>query len=118
MLTAIFAATACDKGSFFFFPHWWKYLNTSVVNGQCQINFNFPSDIWLVALAITEMLLRFAGLAAIISIIIAGVTYIASGGNPENAAKARRRIYNSLIGLAIVFVASGVVGFLGSRFGG
>ena len=119
-LTAPAFAVACGK-SFFFFPNWWEYLPASEKPNpslNCSISgFGF-SDIWLVVLAIIDMLLRVAGLVAIISIIIAGVAYITSSGNPEKAASARKRVYNSLIGLAIVFVASGLVAFIGNSLGG
>ena len=34
-------------------------------------------------------------------------------GNPEKAAAARKRLYNSLISLGIVFAAAGGVAFIG-----
>ena len=103
------------KSTFFFLPNWWEYLNGSLDPlGKCTPDVNFPHVILPIGLAIIDMLIRLGGLVAIISIIIAGVTYITSGGNPENTVKARRRIYNSLIGLAIVFVAAGAVAFIGN----
>jgi hypothetical protein len=118
VVSPMFAATTCSH-SFFFLPNWWEYFPNQPSPPNCEIIVNnFPADIWLIGLAIIDMLLRVAGLVAIISIIIAGVSYIVSGGNPENTAKARRRIYNSLIGLAIVFVAAAVVAFIGNELGG
>jgi hypothetical protein len=113
-------AAACPGGNFFFFPHWWKYITTSTVDssGKCVPTLVFPNDIPAVGLAILDMLLRAAGLVAIISIIAAGVIYITASGNPEKAASARKRIYNSLIGLAIVFIAAAVVAFIGNSLGG
>jgi len=81
-------------------------------------DFHFPGDTWAVGLAIIDMLLRLAGLVAIISIIIAGVSYITAAGTVEKTASARRRIYNSLIGLALVLIASGAVAFIGNTLGG
>ena len=117
IISPVFAATTCSH-SFFFFPSWWEYLKTQPSPPDCSITFNFPSDILLVGLALIDILIRVAGLIAIVSIIVAGIGYITSGGNAENAAKARRRIYNALIGLAIVAVASGVVAFIGNSLGG
>ena len=114
---SFFAEATCTH-KFFFFPNWWEYLTTQPSPPDCSITLNFPSDIWLIGLAVIDILLRLAGLVAIVSIIAAGVGYITSSGNPENAAKARRRIYNSLIGLAIVFIAAGLVAFLGNTLGG
>src|SRR3989344_4521680 len=118
-LSAFFAATgnACTlpKKLFFVLPPWWEYLEGKIEFGQCTPDFTFPNDILPVSLAIVDMLLRVAGLIAIIAIIIAGVSYITAGGMVEKTASARKRIYNSLIGLAIVAVASGVVAFIGNK---
>lgn len=110
-----FAATSC-RNSFFFLPTWWEYL-PEPKPPTCVINFNFPNDILPVGLAIIDMLLRVAGLIAIVSIIIAGISYITAAGAVEKTASARKRIYNSLIGLAIVAIASGVVAFIGNKLG-
>jgi hypothetical protein len=112
---APFARTCSDKSSFFFIPVWYKYLPVTDTNNVCSVVFNVPDDFLPVGLAIVEMLLRLGGLAATISIIIAGVGYITAGGDAQKAASARRRIVNSLVGLAIVFVASGFVAFVGNR---
>lgn len=108
-----FAATSCSH-SFFFFPNWWEYLPTQPSPPDCSIAFTFPGDLLAVGLAVVDMLLRAAGLVAIISIIAAGVSYITAAGTVEKTASARRRIYNSLIGLAVVAIASGSVAFIGN----
>ncbi|MGH7156732.1 MAG: pilin [Candidatus Saccharimonadales bacterium] len=106
--------------SLFFLPPWWEYIPTKIdtVTKQCVVAFNFPGDIWSVALAVLDMLLRIGGFVAVISIIIAGLQYITSMGNSEDNVNARKRLTNSLIGLAIVLIASGVVAFIGNQFGG
>ncbi|OGL37903.1 hypothetical protein A3E49_01340 [Candidatus Saccharibacteria bacterium RIFCSPHIGHO2_12_FULL_49_19] len=106
----------CPGENFFFLPPWWIYLDSEMdPQGQCMPIVNFPDGIWLIGLAILNMLLRLAGFIAVVSIIVAGVSYIFAVGNPEKAASARRRVYNSLIGLAIVFVATAIVTFVGGR---
>ena len=118
-LSSFFAATgdACTlpKKLFFVLPTWWQYLKGEEEFGQCAPSFSFPNDILAVGLAIVDMLLRVAGLIAIVSIIIAGVAYITAGGVVEKTASARKRIYNALIGLAVVAIASGVVAFIGNK---
>ncbi len=108
------AACTISKHVFFFFPPWWEYLKGTNDLGQCLPDFTFPHDILPVGLAIIDMLMRAAGLIAIVSIIIAGVGYITAAGDIQKTASARKRIYNSLIGLAIVAIASGVVAFIGN----
>lgn len=109
MITYIAAATC--KHTFFFFPSWWEFLKAEPYP-QC-FSFTFPGDILPVSLAIVDMILRVAGLVAIVSIIYAGVMYMTAGGQFEKTAAAKTRIYNSLAGLAIVAVAAGVVAFIG-----
>lgn len=114
-----FMAIACDnKHYFYFIPPWWEYLHITADDvGGCKlvtVGFQF-SDILAVGLAILDILLRIGGFVAVISIIWAGVNYMTTQGNAEKAAGARKRLYNSLIGLSIVFVATALVTFIGQR---
>lgn len=106
---------------FYIVPSWDEYLNPTKSSNDasgCTNNFKFPTDIPAVGMALIDILLRIAGLVAIVSIVVAGISYMTSGGSPDKAASARRRIYNSLIGLAIVSVAVAFVTFIGNRLGG
>lgn len=53
-----------------------------------------------------------AGIGAVIMIIIGGIQFIASAGNAESAAKARKRITAGVIGIAIVVLAWAIVQFV------
>lgn len=117
MMNFFFAATTCNH-SFFFIPSWWEYLPNQPTPPDCSITFNFPGDIWAVGLAVLDMLLRVGGFLAVISIIVAGIQYMTAMGEPEKGKSARRRLTNSLIGLAIVLIASGAVEFIGKAIGG
>ena len=116
------AVTTCKLAnqSFFFLPPWWEYLPTGEVDGLgvCSPTIVFPDGILPIGLAVLDMLLRLAGFIAVISIIIAGVQHIFSGGDVQKAASARKRIWNSFIGLAIVMVATLFVTFVGRQIGG
>ncbi len=113
--SGFFAAIPCNNHAFFFLPPWWEYLPASKFAADCSIQrFVFPGDLLAVGLAIVDMLLRVAGLVAVVSIIIAGIGYMTAGGDVPKTASARKRIYNALIGLAIVAVASGIVAFIGN----
>jgi hypothetical protein len=116
----VFAAPVCTiaNNSFFGFPHWWKYLNVEKDSlGKCVPMFNFPGDTWAVGLAILDMLLHLAGIAAVLSIIIAGISYITAAGSADKITAARKRIINSILGLAVALVAAAVVSFIGNRLG-
>lgn len=108
-----------NNQSFFGFPHWWKYIKNGNYDGvgNCTPTVQFPQGIWAIAFAAIDMLLYLAGIVAVISIIIAGISYITAAGNSDQITSARKRIINSLIGLAIVIIASAVVGFIGNAVG-
>ncbi len=108
------AASTCANGGFLGLPPWWKYLNAPVPP-ECIVNIDWPSGIWLIGLAVLDMLLRIAGLVAVISILVSSVMYVTSSGNPDRAKAALDRIISSLVGLAIVLVAAAVVAFVGNR---
>jgi len=76
-----------------------------------------PDGLWSIGLAIIDMLLYVAGIVAVISIIIAGVSYITAAGSSDQITSARKRIVNSLLGLAIVLIASALVSFIGNAIG-
>ena len=108
-------AAACSKPSFFGIPAWYQYLKLDPAAG-CQVtSFNPPGDLILVALAVVDMLLHLAGLAAVVYVIYGGIQYTLSQGNPDATSKAQSAILNALIGLALAVVAIGFVSFLGKR---
>jgi len=102
--------------SFFGFPHWWQYISTGQKDlfGKCTPVVTLPQGAWAIAFAVVDMLLYLAGLAAVISIIIAGIGYITATGSADKITASRKRIQNALIGLAIVLVASAIVSFIGN----
>lgn len=99
------------------FPHWFEHLTVSAPP-DCSITFKMPGDLFIVGLNIIDMLLYIGGIAAVVSIIIAGFEYVFSIGSPDKITGARKRIQNSLIGLAAILIASAVVSFIGSALGG
>lgn len=117
-LTYRFAACA-GGGSFFDFPTWYKYLKegTKVAGERCAIAFSFPADIPLVMLAIVEILLRVAGIVAIVYVVYGGVQYVVSQGEPDKVSKAKGTIINALAGMIIATLAVAFVSFLGQRAG-
>ena len=52
-----------------------------------------------------------AGIVSTIVIIIAGMMYVFSGGNPDQTARARSAIIYALVGLAVAFAANILVRF-------
>lgn len=110
------ATGACAPAkSFFGFPTWYKYLGAEKDSlGKCVPQIGGFNDMWLIGLAAIEILLRFAGIAAIAYVVYGGVQYIISQGEPDRTKSAKDTILNALIGLVIVIIASAVVSFVGN----
>ena len=115
-------AAGCDGSSKFLgFPTWYKYLDVGEENGDpCAIQ--LPKDTegnadWSraaprIGLAIIDILLRLATLAALGFVIYGGFRYITSQGEPDATASARQTILNAVIGLIIALLSSGIVAFV------
>lgn len=118
-LVSLFSSSHC-KPTFFGLKPWYYYLKQ---DGSCNvIEFQFlptngQSDVLLILLALTDDLLRLAGLVAIGFVIYGGILYVTSQGSPDQTAKAQNTIQNSLIGLIIAIVATAFVAFIGSKIG-
>ena len=112
------AAPCKPSGSFLGLPTWYSYLPgvTDPVTGHCSPSIAHLSDIWLIVAAITEILLRLAALIAVIMVIVGGVSYITSQGDPNKTKQALNTIINSLIGLVISVAAATIVTFIAGRF--
>lgn len=111
-------AGPCPGGSFLGMPKWYKYLNGQVSGSDCVPKITALNDIWLIGLAILEMLLRVAAIATIIWVVYAGIRFITSRGNPEKINSARLAVQDALIGLVITIVAVAMVSFFATRIGG
>lgn len=57
------------------------------------------------------------GFAAVIMIILAGITFATSGGDPQNVARARSMVIYALIGIVIAAMAGSIVAFGLSKIG-
>ncbi|HET7529230.1 MAG TPA: pilin [Candidatus Saccharimonadales bacterium] len=58
-----------------------------------------------------NILALITGLAAVILIIVSGISMITSGGNSEAVGNARKRLINAVIGLVIVALAWTIISF-------
>lgn len=134
MLAAIFigsmavmpthAYAAVPKGctsEFLGFPAWYQYLEIGKKGDDpCAIlgpkeggEFSFQKALPRIALAITEILLRVAGMVAIGYVIFGGFKYMTSQGEPDGLKQAQGTVLNALIGLAIAVLAVTIVSFVG-----
>lgn len=128
------APNSCKKGGGLLnFPTWYEYLEVGtkefkdkdgklIGTDPCAIigpadastgKLNQQAVISRVLMAVFEILLRIAGLLAIVFIVWGGVQYQISQGEPDRLSKARSVIINALIGLAIAVSATALVNFVG-----
>ncbi len=105
------AVNPCLKG-FLGMPPWYEYLDVQVAN-QCAPQLHSISDIWLIGLALIEILTRVAVYAAIGFVVYAGIKYSASRGNADKVNNAKSTLIDALTGLIIAIVATAAVSFVG-----
>ena len=115
-------ASSCQQSTFFGLPVWYKYIKnvTTNPNGSCDFNsFSFwpPDNLLLILLAVLDMLFIIGGIVAIVFVIIGGIQFVTSQGEPENIKHARGTILNAVIGLVITIIAASLVNWLGYRLG-
>ena len=102
----------CAQNHFLGLPTWDEDLNC---NGGSP-SLTGINDVWLIAAAIVDILLRLAAIIAIFMLIYGGIQFITSQGDPEKASHARGTIINALIGLVISVVAATLVTYIAGRF--
>ena len=111
------APCSLKGGSLLAFPHWYEYLpGVQDAAKGCIPQISALSDIWLIAAAVIDIMLRFASIFAVGIIVFGGVKYIMSQGEPDKTTQARDTIFNALIGLAICIAATFMVNFIAQRF--
>ena len=112
-------ASACGSSSFFGLPTWYKYIKITNSSGNCFSSFSFwpPDNLLLILLAVLDMLLIIGGIVAVVFVIIGGIQYVISQGEPENTKNARGTIINAVIGLVITIIAASLVNWLGYKLG-
>ncbi len=121
-LLSLFANHCYDGRGFFSFPTWYQYLE--LVHdplGRCELapmtTQEFIRSLPLIGMALIEIALRIAALAAIGYIVYGGIQFVVAQGEPDKLKKARQTIINALIGLVIAIISTGIVAFVGSRIG-
>lgn len=105
------------EGTFFGLPTWYKYLEgQKEEGGGCVPKITELNDVWAIVLAIVEILLRIAAIAAVVYVLYGGIRFITAQGNSEKITAARTAVQDALIGLLIAVVAIAVVSFIGNQF--
>ncbi len=114
-------AECYQKSGFLGFPTWYEYLDVgpkgedpcAIVGPEENGEFSFTKALPRIGLAITEVLLRVAGIVTVAFVMVGGFKYMTSQGEPDGLKKAQGTVINALIGLAISVLAVTIVSFIG-----
>jgi uncharacterized membrane protein YwzB len=68
--------------------------------------------------SLIKILLTFAGMIAVVMLVIGGYWYMAAGGNEEMSEKGRKTILNFVMGLVIIILAYTIVSVIASTLTG
>jgi len=61
---------------------------------------------------IVQLMFAFAGIVALIYLILGGYNYIMAGGNPEMQEAAKKTITNAIIGLVVIIISYLIIQFI------
>jgi hypothetical protein len=96
-----------------------QILNNSKINipqtPADQRTFTQVFNIVLATSGALDIIAVVTGIAAVVVIILGGLTMATSGGNTEAVANARRRVLYSLVGLVVVALAWTILTFLTNK---
>jgi len=66
-------------------------------------------------LKVSGIMATIAGVSAIIVAIVAGLSFITSGGDPTKAQNARGTLINAIIGIVVIVLAESIIAFVLTR---
>lgn len=136
--SSVQAAPKKCRTSFFGIPTWYEFLKLDK-NKNCEIQFSNQitetkydkgkyvetvvsnkaslKDVWLIVLAIIDILATLAGILAVIFIMIGGFKFVTSQANPDKIANAKQTLVNAIIGLIIAIIATQIITYFGKALG-
>ena len=91
-------------------------LNTQS-QGTVKCDGSSESSVSKIIEQVVNLLTFIIGTAAVVIIVVAGLMYVVSGGNPQNTARAKDAIIYAVVGLIVTVMARLVVNFVISRIG-
>lgn len=101
-------------------PPWYEYLNVQYTPNDavnsCTPAVTNINDLWLIGLAVIDILTRIAILVSIGFVLYAGIKYSESRANAEKVEKAKSTLIDALTGLVISIIATASIAFIAGRF--
>lgn len=89
--------------------------NTEVVSLESPIDIDSPGELMA---AVINAIMGIIGLASVLAMVYAGILYFTSGGNEEQAGKAKKTITYAILGLVVSILSYVIVNTLISAIGG
>lgn len=108
----VFFGEGCTSGGLI--PSLWDGLCTANSN---DINISSVSDVVKLLTNLVRIIIGFAGLLAVLAVIVASVYYVISMGDPGRIKRAKDILVNLVIGLVLLIAAYAIVTFVSTGFG-
>lgn len=96
-----------------------KILGKGLYDGLCkdgQVRVTALTDFYTLLANVVQILLAVVGLLSVIFIVVGGIMYILSTGDPGRIQRAKNIVKNSMIGLIIALVSYAAVNFVAGAF--
>lgn len=92
----------------------WSLLNFGINQVVSDVNLEAQESTTIVSILnnVVRFMTLVGGFIAVIMVLVGGIKYLVSGGNSENAGKARDMIIYALIGVAVMIIASAAISFV------
>lgn len=87
-------------------------VSTAILNNGCSCDDGHGSSVKSVLRLVVDIMSIGVGILAVIGISISGVQYLTAGGNEEKTRKAKRRIIEIVIGVAVFVLIYAILYFL------
>lgn len=94
-----------------------KGIKTAILSGGCSCEDGGGSEIVHILSLVVNILTIGVGVLGVIGITIVGIQYITAGGNEEKTRKAKRRMFEIVLGLAAYVVVYALLSWLIPEFG-
>jgi TRAP-type C4-dicarboxylate transport system permease small subunit len=73
---------------------------------------NKPQDIRITVMKIVNVVLQFLAVIFLVLIILSGYQWMTAGGNEEQVGKAKKNLFNAVIGLVIILASWSIAYFI------
>lgn len=107
-------ANTANAADFLGIPAWYDGLTDS--SGKIDLQGKeIGTVVVIVALNVTDIALRLAGIVAVGFVIWGGIQYMLARGEPNGVANGKKTLTHAIIGLIIAIASSAIVGFVSGR---